>query len=445
MASALLVVACSSTAPIVTVPPGGPPAPPPPVVYELSLAPEADVVLAGTVVEFVATIVPDYVGELVWTTSAGSLVADGHRATVSVPDGVDRLEVTVARAALPEQPATTEIAVRTGLTEPFTIAMLPDAQNMTQFEDRAPQFVEVVDWIVESRDARNIEFVTQVGDVVAWADREAEWARARDALDRLDGVVPYSVALGDHEYFPEEYKDGSVANYLANFGPQRYAGYDWYLGSHEDGLSHLQTFTAGGRTFLHLAVEWEPLGTIDDPSTPLGWARAVLEANPGVPTIITTHAYLADRPGEEGHFRWWGREAYVYAADGVTKDYVGPTGEELFEALVEPFPQVFMVLGGHFHLAEVPDQGRVHQTSTNAAGLEVYEILANFQSWPNGGDGWMLTIELLPDGGADGLDRIAVETYSPSRDLAGLDAYQTDAGGTFHFDLDFQERFDLAD
>jgi hypothetical protein len=316
---------------------------------------------------------------------------------------------------------------------------------MVQFEERAPLLVDMVDWIVAAREARGIEFVTHVGDVVAFADRAAEWARARDALDRLDGVVPYSIAVGDHEYDPEEYKDGSVANYLANFGPQRYAGYDWYLGSHPDGLSHLQTFTAGGRTFLHLAVEWEPLGASDDPATPLGWARAVLEANPHVPTIVTTHAYLWDRPGEEGHFGWRGREAYVYADDGVTKRYVGPTGEKLFATLVEPFPQVFMVLGGHFHLAPLPDRGRFHQVSRNAAGLEVYEVLSNFQSWPNGGDGWLRTIEFLPGGGAGGLDRIAVETYSPSRERAGQSAYQTDAAGSFHFDLDFEARFDLGE
>jgi len=440
----LLVVACSSAGPL-RPPDREPPDPSPPIVYALSLAPAAGVVLGGTEVEFVATVVPAYDGPLAWTTSAGSLVADGLRASVAVPENPGTLEVAVARVAAPEQRADATVEVRTGLTEPFTIALLPDTQNMVQFEERAPLLVDMVDWIVASREARRIEFVTHVGDVVAFADREAEWARARYALDRLDGVVPYSIAVGDHEYDPEEYKDGSVAAYLANFGPQRYADYDWYLGSHADGLSHVQTFSAGGRTFLHLAVEWEPLGTIGDPASPLGWARAVLEANRDLPTIVTTHAYLWDRPGEEGRFPRKGRGAYVYADDGVTKRYVGPTGEELFAALVEPFPQVFMVLGGHYHLAPLPDQGRYHQVSRNAAGLEVFEVLTNFQSWPNGGDGWLRTIEFLPAGGAGGLDRIAVETYSPSRERAGLSAYQTDAKGSFHFDLDFEARFDLPE
>ena len=449
----LFVAGCSST-----VPPSGPPNEPPiadadppvadpdptapsPGTYVISLTPPAEVVLSGTVVEFVATFVPDYDGELLWTASAGSLVTDGPRARVSVPAGIETLSVVVARASAPAESAVADVEVRTGLTEPFAIVVLPDTQNMVQYEERAPLFDAMIDWIVDARDERRIEFVTHTGDVVAWADREAEWSRARAALDRLHGVVPYSVALGDHEYDPEEYKDGSVENYLAHFGPQRYAGMDWYLGAHADGLSHLQTFTAGGRTFLHLAVEWEPLGTIDDATSPLGWARAVLEAHPDVPTIVTTHAYLWDRPSEEGHFRWRGRDAFVYADDGRTKRYVGPTGEELFAALVEPFPQVFMVLGGHFHLAPLPDQGRVHQVSTNAAGLEVFEMLANFQSWPNGGDGWLRTIDFLPGGGARGSDRITVETYSPWRAQAGLVAYQTDPAGSFSFDLDFDARF----
>ncbi|MBA2666637.1 MAG: hypothetical protein H0U69_06365 [Trueperaceae bacterium] len=98
-------------------------------------------------------------------------------------EDTDRLEVTVARSAAPEQQANAALEVRTGLTESFTVAMLPDTQNMVQFEELAPLFVDMVDWIVDSIEDRNIEFVTHVGDIVAWADREVEWARARDALD----------------------------------------------------------------------------------------------------------------------------------------------------------------------------------------------------------------------------------------------------------------------
>jgi hypothetical protein len=100
----LLVVACSSAGPL-RPPDREPPDPTPPIVYALSLAPAAGVVLGGTEVEFVATVVPAYDGPLAWTTSAGSLVADGLRASVAVPEDPGTLEVAVARAAAPEQRA----------------------------------------------------------------------------------------------------------------------------------------------------------------------------------------------------------------------------------------------------------------------------------------------------------------------------------------------------
>ncbi len=415
-----------------------------PVEHTVDVSSPDTAVVAGFDVHVTAVVEPPYEGVLEWTVDAGTIVASGgHEATFSPPDepGVYTISATVPGE--PDASASLDVSVHMGLAEPFTFVVLPDTQNMVKDPDLAYMVTDMTEWIVDQRDALNIEFVSHVGDVVSFADQIPEWERATAALDLLDGVVPYSVALGDHEYDPEEYKDGSVANYLANFGPQRYAGYDWYRGSSPDGLSHVQVFSAGGREFLHLAVEFEPLGTVDDPTSPLGWAVSILEANPTLPTIITTHAYLWDQEGEEGHFRWRGRRGYVLV-DGV-KDYVGPTGEELFAALVEPFPQVFMVLNGHFHLATRPDQGKFHQVSINAAGSEVYEMMSNFQSYPNGGDGWLRSIEFQPGGGAGGSDRIAMRTYSPTLDAAGEVANQTDPRGEFSFDLDFAERFDLGD
>src|SRR5690606_14246610 len=120
------------------------------------------------------------------------------------------------------------------------------------------------------------------------ATSSTQWTAALAGLDLLDGVVPYSVSLGDHEYEIEEDKTSSTAAYFGHFGPSRYADYEWYRGSHEDGLSHYQIFEAGGRRFLHLNIEWEPLGPADDESTPLGWARNVLEDHPQLPTLIST-------------------------------------------------------------------------------------------------------------------------------------------------------------
>jgi hypothetical protein len=414
--------------------PGADPDPVPTVTYVVTVGPDAPVVLAGLEVRLAATVVPPYDGELTWTSDAGELTVDGVAATFRAPAAAGRYLVS---ASLPDQPdavGVAEVTVPGGLAEPFTLIAIPDTQSMVLSSTRATYVEQMGQWIVAEREARNIAFVTHVGDIVWNPDVEVEWTRARAGLDLLDGVVPYAVAIGDHEYFPEEDKAGSTEAYLTHFGPHRYAGYDWYLGAHTDGLSHAQRFSAGGRDFLHLAVEWEPFGTADDPSSPLGWVVAMLEAHPTLPTIITTHAYLWDMPGQEGHFPDSAREGFVLV-DG-RKTFSGASGVTLFETLVEPFPQVFMVLNGHYHKAELPDRGKYHQVSVNRAGTNVIEMLANLQSWVRGGDGYLRVIEFVPAGGADGLDQIRVETYSPSGNR-----YQVDDRARFSFDLDFGLRF----
>ena len=118
-----------------------------------------------------------------------------------------------------------------------------------------------------------------------------------------------------------------------------------------------------------------------------------------------------------------------------TLDPNASSGEEIFEELVAPYPQVFMVLSAHYYRSD-EGPGEYHQVSTNDAGSNVYEMLADYQLYDNGGDGWLRLVELVPEGGEGGLDRIRVRTYSPTRD-----EFQPGAASNFSFDLDFAERF----
>jgi hypothetical protein len=442
---AWLVVGCLSV-PVVPDPdpdphPSPDPDPAPSVNYVVTLRSTTDAVLAGLELGLTASVEPAFEGELVWASDGGQIIASGLEATFRAPGAAGTYRVT---ATVPDElgePGVFDVTVPGGLLERFTMIMIPDTQNMVRFDRSGTgHYVQqMVEWIVAHREVRNIAFVTHVGDVVEHPDRDIEWTRALAGLDLLDGVVPYSVAIGDHEYLPEEDKAGSTAAYRARFGPERYADYPWYLGSHAHGLSHAQRFSAGGRDFLHLAVEWEPFGTADDPSSPLGWAVSMLERYPTLPTIITTHAYLWDEPGQEGRFPDSAREGFVMV--GGQRTFSGASGEALFATLVEPFAQVFMVLNGHYHKAALPNRGKFHQVSANRAGSSVYEMLANFQTWPNGGDGYLRTIEFIPGGGENGLDRIQMETYSPVLDLQKLPAQQLDGRARFSFDLDLGLRF----
>jgi len=98
-----------------------------------------------------------------------------------------------------------------------------------------------------------------------------------------------------------------------------------------------------------------------------------MDQYPERPTIITTHAYLWDGFPK-------GRTFFVEEENNN-----GSSGEKIWREIVEPNPQVFMVLNGHFHVRIGSNDGENHQVSTNAAGLPVFEMLADYQDYPNGG------------------------------------------------------------
>ncbi len=352
--------------------------------------------------------------------------------------------------------------------KPFTLIALPDTQNYVCCDGRLGTpaiFTAQTKWIVDSLDKLDIAFVTHEGDLVDDASNEQEWRDSDRAVDVLDDKVPYSVAMGDHDYYPEEVHDGDTSNYRKYFGESRYKNYDWYGGTGPRGLSHYQTFDGGGIEFLHVALEWEA------PPDALTWAKRIIEDHPDTPTLITTHAYLRDGGNSAGGRRTTQSETEACVDlsrgkeckdPGNDRDAAG--GEKIFQTLVNPYPQVFMVLNGHFHnngrRSSNPnvsgcniqdddfrstydarlrcDNGEYRQVSTNRAGSKVYEMLANYQSYEKGGNGWLRIIKFLPGEGAGGLDRIKVQTYSPT-----LNKFQSGSASDFYYDLDFAERFGL--
>jgi hypothetical protein len=90
----------------------------------------------------------------------------------------------------------------------FTIAVIPDTQayrgrdtksDPTSDEDvRNPIFQTITDWIAKNREQQNIVFVSHVGDIVDKNVPE-QWAVARQCMDRIHGVIPYGMTVGNHD------------------------------------------------------------------------------------------------------------------------------------------------------------------------------------------------------------------------------------------------------
>lgn len=423
------------------------------VATEVSISPSQVSLTPGESQVFTASVTP--IGEVSWSKTGGSLVENGLQATYTAPSTPGTYSVTATHAASNQKASATVTVSTPGISEAFSIIALPDTQNYVCVGDDGDGcggrstiynegFVAQTQWIVDNLEEEKIAFVTHEGDVVDNGIREIEWEYADEAIALLDGKVPYSVAMGDHDFYPEEHQDGQTL-FPQYFGKDRYKNYSWYGGSDAQEYNHYQLVEMGGVTFLHIALVFEA------PSASISWAKSVLEAHSEKPTIITTHAYLKDG-SSAGRSTTTESCANVSGTEcpdpGNAKD--ASSGEDIFQELVKPYEQVFMVLNGHFHNSGRRDSdcsgifecdnGEYHQVSTNSAGSRVYEMLANYQDYDKGGDGWLRIIKFLPGGGDAGADRIEVRTYSPT-----LNKTQSGFRSMFFFDLNFSERFDLGD
>jgi hypothetical protein len=280
----------------------------------------------------------------------------------------------------------------------FTVVGLPDTQRYSELYPAIYQ--SQTQWIAAQAAARSIRYVSHYGDVVQHGDSLAEWHNADVAMATLDAAgIPYGVTAGNHDITPSGVAGSSYipANFRTYFGAQRFAGKPWYRGDSPSGMSSYQLFDAHGVQFLALHIE------CDAALRELEWAQGILHENRDKPVLLTTHRYLQDAQDYTGGVPlvpsgrypdiWYGVEG-LYTPDGIRS-------EQLWNWFVRRNPNILLVQCGHFH-------EEFRQTSTNAYGNPVHEVLADYQDDPNGGNGFLriMTFDL-------GNDRIDVQSYSP--------------------------------
>ncbi|MFT5460101.1 MAG: hypothetical protein ACI9K2_006616 [Myxococcota bacterium] len=250
---------------------------------------------------------------------------------------------------------------------PFTVVVIPDTQYYTLSNPGVLD--EIVTWILEHREEHNIAFVLQEGDVTH-NNTEVEWQNADAAFGRLDGVVPYTVCVGNHDIGD----DGDTSRFNSWFGADRFAGMATFGGSRREAKNddHFHTFAAGGTEWLVVSLSYDPEGA------QLAWANRVFADHPAHRGIVLTHAYLLP--------------------DGN----LGPEGEALWDEVVQWAPGLTFVLNGHYIAGT-----EARRVSTGDAGNPVYELFVNYQDLPLGGMGQVRLLHLDPAAG-----RFDVQTCS---------------------------------
>jgi len=245
----------------------------------------------------------------------------------------------------------------------FAISHITDTQYLS--EAHPGVYAELASWIADNAEQRDIAFATHTGDLIQnWVDpnqgldratREFETASAvQQILD--DAGVPNSVLPGNHD------NKRGVSNDLFNeyFGPERYAGEDWYGDSiaPDDNSANFSTFERDGAQFLMLSL---PYAYGPEEVT---WAEGVVASHPSHNVVISTHENVKPKTLLEDAHR-------------STNSRWVSNAQDLWDRVIAPHRNVVVVLSGHFH-------GLGQIVTENAGGLEghtVVELLADYQEF----------------------------------------------------------------
>jgi hypothetical protein len=302
--------------------------------------------------------------------------ADGSTGVATSPD----LSATVSDPA--DGPLTVTVALRQPAAPEFTIVALPDTQHYS--EAFPALFKSQTQWIVDNKESRNIVFVTHEGDIVNQPNSTSQWLIADENLSMLDGVVPYGMGPGNH--------DQPTTLFNQFFPYTRYQGLPWY-GGHYQNLNdnNYQLFSGGGMDFVIVHLEYCP------PAAALSWASSIIQSYPDRIGMMTTHAYLGLGAARSTH--GCGNTQYIW------------------DQLAVPTPNLHFMLSGHVH-------GESRRTDV-VHGHPVFQMLADYQNLPSGGEGWLRILRFVPSE-----SKIYVQTYSP-----WLNRYDTDADSEFTLDF----------
>jgi 3',5'-cyclic AMP phosphodiesterase CpdA len=305
------------------------------------------------------------------------------------------MNVAAGRA---QPPAVTPspLVVREYVPGSWTLAVLPDTQ---MYSLRYPGlFYAQTAWIARNRDRLHIKYVMQLGDVVN-NNTPREWRNARDAMSLLDGIVPFAIAPGNHDYGPNG--DASTRDTLFNeyFPHDEVARWPTFGGAmvagRLDNTYHL--FEAGGVKWIIIALEWAPRDET------IAWANKIMDRHVDRIGILITHAYMNNNDRRYDHTDTAHAQDYNphhYSTPGSKND-----GEELWNKLVRRH-DFLLVLNGH-----VLGDGTGYLASINDLGRLCHQMLANYQMRELGGEAYMRLLEFQPDGRT-----IQVKTYSPLYD-----------------------------
>lgn len=337
-----------------------------------------------------------------------------------------RLMTLILAAACCLPVAAQHRADRQSLENPdsFSMILLGDPQGYIKYDLNQPLFELCTAWIADNVDNLNIKAVLCTGDLVEQNENivmnrkmlnqtsREMWENVSRSFRRLDGVVPYIISPGNHDYGYRRSENG-MTHFPEYFPFERNRCWrDIIVSSYPNRNGEI---TIENAAFEFEDAAWGKMLVICSEFAPrdevLGWAKELCnsDAYRNHRVIFITHGYLQEKT----------------AAFQTKISYdVRPfnTGLDIWEKLVKDSHNIVLTLCGHTGRPAkdtykgAPDDWELscaYRCDNNIDGNPIHQMMFNVQvvggGWEgNGGDGWLRILEFCPDG-----KTIKVKTYSP--------------------------------
>ncbi|MED4560490.1 metallophosphoesterase [Bacillus altitudinis] len=256
--------------------------------------------------------------------------------------------------------------------KPYKMVWMSDTQYYARSYPHI--FKKMVEWIRDQRDPLNIQYVFHTGDIVD-DSKDKQWNRADTFMRVLDQhQIPYGVLAGNHDV---RHKDGHYREYGRYFGAKRFEDKPYYGESYQNNRGHYDLISAGGNDYMMVYMGW------GIKQNEIDWLNRVISEYPDRIVILNFHEYL------------------------LVSGNRSPIGDLIFHQVVKRHPNIVAVFSGHYHGAS-RKVDEIDDDHDGKVDRKVYQILADYQSGPEGGQGFMRLITADQE-----KNKLHFTTYSP--------------------------------
>ena len=270
----------------------------------------------------------------------------------------------------------------------YSFAVVGDTQTMCEADPEAMD--GIYDWLIANKDSHKIKYVLGMGDITD-DSTDIEWERANRYINKLNGILPYSLCRGNHDDwddfnrnlhngFYENTVDGMMVSGDIELTDPSQPGL--IPGKLPDGSSGLvtreedvpeggtvkgdltnsyRTIEVGGTKYLIMTLDFAPNSKM------LQWANDVIAAHPDHLVIATTHAYMY-------HDGTTLSKEECYPPSSYTGYTDAQNGDDMWDKVFSQHKNVLMVLSGHD-----PWQHIVYRQDKGVNGNTVTQMLIDAQ------------------------------------------------------------------